>query len=226
MTSYFLKIIGFILVVFLLLTSYQIAKIVYSTKKVNLNIHPFQKFNASAKYKVLFAGDSTAVGIGASDNTLSTAGWFSRENPKAHIENYSQNGLRLKGLIEILSHLEDKRYDLAILQIGANDIINFTNLKKVDEQERTVLDMTKKIAKKVIILHSGDIGKAPLFNWPFTWIYTWRSLKVRDIYKKNQDDQVKYVDIYGLEKPDQDLRDNYAADNLGVAGSNPAPATN
>jgi lysophospholipase L1-like esterase len=86
-------------------------------------------------------------------------------------------------------------------------------MAQIREDQRRVLDMTKHIASKIIILHSGDIGQAPMLIWPFTWIYTWRSLKVRQMYMESQDDRVSYVDIYTLNKG-RDLSQGYAKDNL------------
>jgi lysophospholipase L1-like esterase len=212
------KIICIIIVLFLALAGFQAFQIFFYTKKFSYNMKPFQKINPESKYKVLFAGDSTCVGTGASDNSLSTAGWFSRDFPQASIENHSQNGLRLKGMIGILSQLKGKHYNLAVLQIGANDIMNLTSFKDIERDEHEALQLAKQISEKVIILHSGDIGKAPLFHWPFTWIYTWRTLKVREIYKKSQDERASYVDIYQLEKSIKNKQNNYSPDRLHLNG--------
>jgi lysophospholipase L1-like esterase len=218
MFANFFKILCIIIVFFLVLAGFQAFQIFIYSKKVNYHTQPFQKINPQSKFRVLFAGDSTCVGAGASDNSLSTAGWFSRDFPQASIENYSQIGLRLKGLIGILSQLKGKHYNLAVLQIGANDIMNFTSFKDIERDEKEALQLAKQISGKIIILHSGDIGKAPLFHWPLTWILTWRTLKVREIYKKSQDPKVSYVDIYQLEKSIKNKKYNYSPDHLHLNG--------
>ena len=215
--SYFLKIFSFVVILMLLFAGVQYLTIANYSGKVPLTILPFQKIDPQAKYKVLFGGDSTAVGTGASNNIYSTAGWFSRDFPDASIENCSKNGLRLKGLVEILSGMKDKHYDLIVLQIGANDIIYLTSLKDIEEREHAVLKLAKGMADKVVILHSGDIGEVRMFYWPLTALYTWRTLKVRDIYRKSQDDRVAYVDIYELEKPVKNLPGIYAPDHLHLS---------
>jgi len=191
----------------------QLARIYFCTREVNYGLQPWQHIDPGAKYKVLFAGDSTAVGTGLVDNSQSTSGLFSRDFPEADVENHSRNGLRLKGLADILNTLQDKEFDLAVLQIGANDILDFTPMAQIQDDQRHVLDLTKHIAKKIIILHSGDIGQAPMLIWPFTLIYTWRSLKVREIYIASQDDRVSYVDIYAFNKG-RDLSQGYSNDRL------------
>jgi len=191
----------------------QLARVNSYTKRGNYNLKPWQHINPHAAFRVLFAGDSTAVGTGLDDNSQSTSGLLSRDFPDFDVENYSRNGLRLKGLTDILNTMQDKTFDLAVLQIGANDIIDFTPLEDIKKEEHRVLDLALHIAKKVLILHSGDVGQAPMFIWPVNWIFTWRSLKVREIYIQSQDDRVSYLDIYALNKG-KNFNGCYAGDNL------------
>ena len=213
MLKLFFKLILVFILLAVLLMGIQVARVYFCTRQVNYSIQPWQQIKPGASFKVLFAGDSTAVGTGLTDNSLSTSGLLSRDFPDADVENHSRNGLRLKGLIDILNTLQDKKFDLAVLQIGANDILDFTPLAEIRDDQRHVLNLTRAIASRIIILHSGDIGKAPMLIWPFTWIYTWRSLKVRAMYMASQDDRVSYVDIYTLNKA-KDLSQGYAKDNL------------
>ena len=208
-----LRIIVVVFSVTSLIVAVQYVKVMACIKKGNADIKPWQGIKPDAKFKVLFAGDSTAVGTGLEDNSLSTAGLFSRDFPDAGLENYSQNGLRLKGLVDILKTIQHKKFDLAVLQIGANDILFFTPMRQIRQDHERVIDMAKHIAKKILILHSGDIGEAPLFIWPFSSILTWRTLKVRGIYMGRQDARVSYLDIYTLNK-DHDYTDCYARDHL------------
>jgi lysophospholipase L1-like esterase len=210
----FVMIICVMIVFAFLDISIQTLRVRFYTKQFNYDLlQPWQRIKPDADFKVLFAGDSTAVGTGLDDNAQSTSGLFSRDFPEADVENYSRNGLRLKGLIDVLNTLQNKKFDLAVLQIGANDIINFTPLGVIKDEQLQVLDLTKRIARRVIILHSGDVGESPLFIWPINLIFTWRSLRVRAIYRQSQDDRVSYIDIYSRNKG-VDYRDCYARDNL------------
>lgn len=183
------------------------------SQRVNLHLKPFEKINDSAGFKVLFAGDSTCVGTGLDDNRQSTSGYFSQDYPYASIENHCQNGLKLEGLIAILQRLQEKHFDLAVLQIGANDILYFTPMDQIRKRQQQVLTLTKNIARRIIILHSGDIGSDRLFIPPFNWIYTWRTLKVRDIYLISQDSRVSYVDVYSRDHG-KNIDPFYARDRL------------
>src|SRR5438128_2600640 len=77
------------------------------TKKVSYNNIPFERKNPHAKLKILFLGDSTALGTGAMDNTQSVAGWFGRDFPEAEIINRSRNGKRIKELADHFPFLEE-----------------------------------------------------------------------------------------------------------------------
>ncbi len=215
MAKYFIKLIISVTIVFLIWGVLQLISIQLYAGKVDYEIQPWQQHNPSAKMKVLFAGDSTAVGIGATANTMSTSGWFSKDFPDAHVENHSRSGLRLGDLIVILNDLQGKKFDIAILQIGANDIIRFTPFKEIENNLQQVLRMTRQIAKKLIILHSGDIGEVRIFLWPLNWIYTQRTLKMREIYRAaSNNTDISYVDIYSLNKKIKNIQHKYAMDNF------------
>ena len=204
----------FLIAVFLItITLIQYIKIYRCIKKGNYDLQPWQQIKKDSRFKVLFAGDSTAVGTGLLDNSQSTAGLLRKDLPDFDVENYSRNGLRLKWMIDILNTLQGRKFDLAVLQIGANDILFFTPIQEIRDDQARVLNLTKNIAQRIIILHSGDIGQSPLFIWPFSWIYTWRSLKVREIYSHRQDDRVSYIDLYALNKG-KSYSGCYARDNL------------
>lgn len=191
----------------------QIVRVVFSMSRKLPLIQPWQNIKPQADFKVLFAGDSTMVGTGAESNRESTSGLYSLDFPASHLENHSQNGLKLKGLIKILESLQDKKFDLAIFQIGGNDIMYFTPLSTVNHDQQQVLQLAKKIAQKIIIFHSGDLGTARLFIWPFSWLMSKRTYQVRDIYLKNQDERVTYIDVCQLNL-NKDLSHTYAIDNI------------
>ncbi len=215
----FLKGLGLCLLV---LFVFQTGKIVLSANRTDYSAKPFERLDHPANFKVLFLGDSTAVGVGSGNPRNSTAGWFSQDFPEAGIENISQSGLRLAGLRGKLKLVKTGPYDLIVIQIGANDIMHLTPLNAVDRDIRFVLKTLTPQARQIIFLHSGDVGTAPIFIWPFTWIFSKRSYQVRAIYQKAaQDTQAFYVDLIGR-KIDRvfgaDQKKYYALDGLHLTG--------
>ena len=206
-----------------LLVLFQAVKIALITRSVDYSAKPFERILPNSSFKVLFLGDSTAVGIGAASPEVSTAGWLSKDFPSASIQNLSQSGLRLAGLRQKIKFIpEDEYYGLIVLQIGANDIIWLTPLKNVERDVRFILESLKNKADQIIILHSGNVGTAPIFSWPFDWILSKRSYQVREIYKRAASEtNAIYVDLIALEidrKLLSDPRTYYAPDGLHLSG--------
>jgi lysophospholipase L1-like esterase len=201
-----------------LLAGVQILVIYLNTKKMTYDSKPFVRSNPDARLRFLFMGDSTAVGTGAQKSTESVAGYFGQAYPLAQIDNNSYNGRKLNQLIAEFPKETKTTYDLVALQIGANDIMKFTPYQKIDREITTAIEDVKRISRHVVILHSGNVGLAPAFIWPFNWIMTERARVVRRIYmKKAQEHDVLYVDLFTERSNDLFLKDipkYYCADML------------
>ncbi len=197
-------------------------KIFLLSRGMDYSARPFERIRDNAALKILFLGDSTAVGIGSATPQTSIAGWFSRDFPEASIENIGQTGLRLAGLRKKLDLIQRNDYDIIILQIGANDIMRLTSLTNIHRDLRFILEFVRKKTKQVVILHSGDIGTAPMFIWPVSWILSKRSYAVRRIYQKAvQDTGALYVDLIDLSTDrvfTNDQSKYYASDRLHLSG--------
>jgi lysophospholipase L1-like esterase len=179
---------------------------------------PFERTIIGAPMRILVTGDSTALGTGASDPRFSTAGRFGEEYPQAEIINISQNGLRLEEHVVLLEDSKLGSFDIIVAQIGANDIIYFTELNEVEENLRSVLSILSPRGKQVVVLHSGDIGDAPLIPWYISPIYTYRTYLVRSIYLDviSEYENVAYVDIFKTDEKffqENEVRE-YAAQDL------------
>jgi lysophospholipase L1-like esterase len=183
---------------------------------------PFQRINLDFKIKILFLGDSTAVGTGAEDSRDSVAGRFSRDFPDAHIVNLGKNGKKIKDLAREFNPEDYQGFDLLIIQAGGNDILRFTSLKDLEKDLSILLGKTKQVSNQVLVLHSGNIGLAPFFPRPFGWIWSYRTRQVRSLYMKVAEIHgAIYVDLYTEREDDLFLRDVkkfYAPDFLHASG--------
>jgi lysophospholipase L1-like esterase len=151
--------------------------------------------------RILIAGDSTGFGTGASNPKYSTAGLLGTDFPTADITNISENNLKLAGLQAKLAGLPTDgsgHYDLILLQIGANDIVQLTRISDIASRLGAVLDLATAHGTKVIILHSGNIGLSPVFKFPISTYMTYRASEVRTIYMKEiaSRPSVQYVDLF------------------------------
>lgn len=205
-----------------LLCAYQVSLAFYYTKKISYTNVPFKRHIPDAALKILFVGDSTALGTGAQNNTESVAGWFGKDFPNASIDNVSKNGLKISELVESF-HPEDFGYhNLIVVQIGGNDILQFTPLKNIERDLKVILERAKFVANHVVVLHTGNVGLAPIFSWPMNLIYTKRARDFRALYMRiAQEEQAHYINLFTERKDDiflEDIDKYYAPDYLHPSG--------
>lgn len=163
----------------------------------------FEKDIPSAPYHFLFLGDSTAVGVGASDPEHSLAGLFSKDFPNAAIENRGVSGMRVHGLLETFQPKPHERYDLVVINIGGNDIVRFTDPASYTADIKTIFERARSISDNVVVLHGGDIVHVPFFPWPVGYAYLGKTEKLRGVFiEAASKTGVHYIDIYSAEKTD------------------------
>lgn len=204
------------------LTVRQIISIALSAKVVSNTQTPFNRSLPGSGLKVLFLGDSTAVGTGADDQSRSTAGYLGQDFPDAEITNISHNGQKIHDLLTAFDSYNFGSFDLVVMQIGANDILQFTAFRDIELDMQKLIEKAKTISRYVVILHSGNVGAAPIFRWPFDIIMTERSRRVREIYLRlARANRVYYVDLFQERDNDLFLKDvpkYYAPDFLHPSG--------
>jgi lysophospholipase L1-like esterase len=84
-----------------------------------------------------------------------------------------------------------------LLQIGGNDVVRFTNTKKLRTDLRDVLAESKKRGDKVVVMSNGDVGNAPAFGPVLSFIYHIHTQTVRAIFiEETTRAGVLYVDLY------------------------------
>lgn len=142
----------------------------------------FEKINESDK-RVLFAGDSTAVGTGAKEKSDTLAGRFSHDFPHADIYNVSRNGASTFDILKQFKEVSDKHFDLVIISTGGNDIWTFKTTKRIKNDLSIVLDKAIEISNhRVILVFFGNEGTAPFFPYVIRKILLWRTKKINQIF--------------------------------------------
>ena len=84
--------------------------------------------------RVLFIGDSIAVGCGAARPEDSIAGLIAQEFPDVAIVNRARNGARTAEAIAQLSAEGDAKYDVILINVGGNDIFKRTPFDSLPAQ--------------------------------------------------------------------------------------------
>ncbi|MEK7628668.1 MAG: GDSL-type esterase/lipase family protein [Patescibacteria group bacterium] len=167
---------------------------------------------------VLVLGDSTAASVG-SEPALSVPGRLS-EALDASVENYATSGAKVRDVRGQLTQAKSEHFDFALIQIGANDVIQFSSLDEVGALLDETLALVGKRADKIIVLTAGKIGDAPLFPLFMRPIYNWRSANLRTQFMMAAEKHGGvYVDIFSRSSPfASDPKKYYAPDFLHLTG--------
>ena len=166
---------------------------------------------------VLFAGDSTVFGTGASEPRFSTSGLFASDYPMYEVRNLSKNGMKLGEFADMLDS-DDGRYDLVVMQIGANDVLRLHEFQNIENDAIRAVEAAKRKSDKIIWLAVGNVGATRFFPWPVSNFYDYWSRKARDVFLRTaQKEGVYYIDLY-KKKGDEEFNptgeDIYARDGL------------
>lgn len=156
---------------------------------------PFNREDVTLTRRILILGDSLAVGVGAPSDMTVAARLSVSFN--ANIENYAKSGAQTKDLEAQLAHAKKTKYDLVLIQTGANDIIQLKSLETAAGNMDRAIASAKQKSDHVAFLLVGDVGAAPLWPWPWPRIYTSRTLDLRERYLAlAQKHEALFVDIY------------------------------
>lgn len=156
---------------------------------------PFQASPAGATAGVLIVGDSTAVGTGAASNASSVAGLIARDHPRLRIVNRASDGARFADIARQLGG--DERFDAVLVLGGGNDVIRLTNNTLLAQQVADVAKRARSLAPLVILMPPGNVGNAPFFMAPLSWLMAQRSRALHSFVRQAaQDHGALYVSLY------------------------------
>ena len=158
---------------------------------------PYMRHVSDTAPRALFLGDSTGVGVGSSRAEDTVAGRFALAHPELNVENLAVSGKRTADIVRNVDTIpQGERYEYVIIQIGGNDIVRFSNTKKLRTDIEHILKKVRSMSDKVYLMTSGNVGDAPMLPRPFAFLWEFRTYTVRDLFKEVADAQgVTYVDL-------------------------------
>lgn len=158
---------------------------------------PFQASPLGARATLLVVGDSTGVGTGASSSAASLAGLIARDHPSLKIVNRSKDGARLADIAGQLDLPGGERFDAILVLGGGNDVIRLTPYASLEESIARVAALARTQARLVVLMPSGNVGSAPFFFPPWSWLMTQRSKTLhRFVREVANDNGAFYVNLY------------------------------
>jgi lysophospholipase L1-like esterase len=96
---------------------------------------PAQSRPERCRATIVVAGDSTAFGVGALP-AETTAGRIAAAFPNARVINVARSGARIGHVAAQLGSVDIERADLVLIHAGANDVLEFRSVKKVERDAR------------------------------------------------------------------------------------------
>jgi lysophospholipase L1-like esterase len=155
----------------------------------------FQQVSESAGPRMLIVGDSTAVGTGASGGQASLAGLLGRRFPAWRVENRGRDGATFTDLDAQLAGNE--RFDMVLVLAGGNDVIRMRGLDAMRADIERVTARVSRLAPMVVLMPAGNVGNAPFFLPPVSWLMTWRSRRLhRFVSSAAARHGASYVDLF------------------------------
>jgi lysophospholipase L1-like esterase len=213
-----LSVLALAIVLIIVFDAIRVMRLIGVGKSLAEKSKPFEQHPVNPTKRILVLGDSTGVGTGADTPAHSVAGYFGETYPDAEIINLSVNGKRLLQLERELATFDQGKFDVVLIQIGGNDIIRFTKLASAHSSLEAILERATKLSDQVILLHSGNVGLAPIFPRWYKPIMTKRTLSVRSIFQElAAKHKVFYIDLFTDKLHDPfypDYEKYYAPDGL------------
>lgn len=158
---------------------------------------PFQASPPGAGVTLLVVGDSTAVGTGASSPATSLAGLIARDHPSLRIVNRAKDGAKFADITRQLDGAGGERFDAVLVLGGGNDVIRLTPYAPLEENIARVAALARTQARLVVLMPSGNVGSAPFFFPPWSWLMTQRSKTLhRFVREVANDNGAIYVNLY------------------------------
>lgn len=160
---------------------------------------PFSVAPPQATARLLIVGDSTGVGTGASRPGRSLAGQLARALPSLAIDNAAADGARFA---DVLAQLDaplarKERYDAVLVMAGGNDVIRFTGRTRMREDVDGVVSRARELAPLVIVMPAGNVGNAPFFLPPLSWVMSARAKSMHEIVREAAGRHgAAYVNLY------------------------------
>ncbi len=176
-------------------------EILFRAKLVSRRKVHFERILPEGK-KVLFAGDSTAVGTGAYSAEDTLAGRFAHDFPHTSINNTAVNGALTIDILKQFEVVKNTQFDLIIISTGGNDIWAFKTLRKIRKDLSMVLEEAIRISDhRVILVFFGNEGSAPLFPLLIRPLLMRRTAKVNQIFIDVAiEKQVPLVELFSNKK--------------------------
>ncbi len=148
------------------------------------NRSPYSRHMSGTNKHVLVMGDSSMYGAGVINPEHTVGGLLAAKYPEASIETVAFNGVRVRDLKQQFKQTRHRHYDLVIIGVGGNDIVQLSSYRKLRHELTAFLKQVSKISDQIILCHSGNIGNIGFFLFPLNYLFSYRSGKLSKLYSE------------------------------------------
>ncbi len=190
--------------------------------------------DATRSVRVLWLGDSTAAGVGASSPRQAVSAGVGRiiaadRNVTIDVRVIAKSGARVGDVAaDQVARVRELRPDVVVISVGANDTIHLTSVATFRRQYRSVLDELTRAgvaASRVVVIGVPDMGAPPRLRQPLRAIVGLRGERLdRESRNLARDHGAHYVDLFAgtssqfRADPDRYFAaDNYHPSDAGYA---------
>lgn len=147
----------------------------------------FERRLSANRLAVLILGDSTGVGVGAHRPEESIAGLLAADFPDADVVNISESGARVSDTVAQARKLGalERRFDVALVHVGGNDVVRATKMPDLAAACEALMAELPRLASRTVWLGPPNIGLAPLFPVPYSWVLAARSRAAAAIFAQS-----------------------------------------
>lgn len=137
---------------------------------------PFRCAPPGARRRVLVLGDSTGAGLGCGRPEESVAGRLAGEFADVEVVNLCAPGARVADVLQAARQLPaGPRFDLALVFAGGNDVLRWTGGPALRRDALMLVRLLRQRARRVLWAGVANVGLAPLFLPPFSWLLSART---------------------------------------------------
>ena len=215
----FMKVSIFLVLAIILVLFFTPASRYLKTLYLIIITSPYERIVENAP-EILVLGDSTGYGTGVGDSIDSIAGLIGADYPDYTIKNNSVNGRTIGGLVPVAKETEGE-FELILLQIGGNDILQARPVSEVESELRQIIESLADNTENLVMMSSGNVGGASAFSRNEAVKYTALTREFRQMFiEVASSTDLIYVDLF-LE-PEDDIMSNNPEKYLAVDGLHPS----
>ena len=164
---------------------------------------PYEQDIPGADMRILIAGDSTAVGVGAYTPKETIAGRLAEDISDAAIENIAVSGARVSDVVKQIESVRGE-YDMVLVQVGANDIVLFSNGQEVRDHAVRMMERALLRSDTVIVAAPFDVSIVPLIPRFIVPLFSLRSADILSTMREVVEEKGGiFIDLYKSEEEKQ-----------------------